>query len=253
MVIKNSPKIFVGTSGYNYQHWSDGVFYPSSLPQNKWLEFYCKHFNSVELNVTFYRLPSKIVFLSWYKRTPKDFIFVIKGNRYITHIKKLKDVKEPLENFLSNIKPLINKIGCILWQLHPNFKKDIKKLINFHKNLDKLKLTKLCQHCFEFRHQSWFDKEVYEILKEYNFAICIADSDRWPHQEIITSDFVYLRFHGGKQLYSSEYSESELKQWRDKAKDWLKNIKMLYAFFNNDAYGFAVKNALRFHQLLINR
>lgn len=252
-VLKNMNKIIIGTSGYNYKHWANGVFYPHKLSQNKWLEFYSRHFKAVELNVTFYRLPSKDAFRSWHKRTSKDFIFVIKGNRYITHIKRLNDSYDSLKIFSKTIDPLIEKIRCVLWQLPPNFQKDSKRLIEFSKNLNKLKLTKLCRHCFEFRHSTWFGKDIYKILGDFNFSLCIADSGRWPQEEVITANFVYLRFHGGRQLYSSEYSESELKNWVKKAKIWLKQTKMLYAFFNNDAYGFAVKNALTFRKMLTNK
>lgn len=239
-------KSYIGTSGYNYSHWSDGVFYPEELSQSKWLEYYSQFFNSVELNVSFYRLPSKKTFENWYKRTPEDFYFIAKGSRFITHIKKLSDCKEPLGLFLENSSGLKEKLSCILWQLPPRLKRDLVKLENFLKLLEGS--TKTTRQAFEFRNMSWFDKETYEVLKRYRVCLCIAHSHHWPCVKEITSDFLYLRFHGGEILYGSNYSEEELKEWADFVKST--KIKEIFAFFNNDAYGFAVKNALRFKELL---
>jgi len=239
-------KAYIGTSGYNYPHWSKGVFYPEGLSQNKWLEYYCQFFNSVELNVSFYRLPSKKIFQNWYKRTPKDFYFTAKGSRFITHIKKLKDCKEPLKIFLENAGGLKEKLSCILWQLPPGLKKDLKRLEDFLRLLKKF--TKNIKQAIEFRNETWFERDTYDILKKYNTCLCIAHSNRWPCVKEITSDFLYLRFHGGQILYGSNYSEEELKGWADFVLSI--KIKNIFAFFNNDAYGYAVKNTLRFKELL---
>ncbi len=241
-------RIYIGTSGYNYKHWADGVFYPKGLPQNKWLEHYVNFFNCVEMNVTFYRLLPKKTFDSWRKKTPKDFAFIVKGSRFITHIKRLKDIKEPLERFLENTQGLKNKLNAILWQFPSNFHLNQQRLKDFLKLLNK-RVTNTRQ-VFEFRNESWFCDEIYRVLKNYNFSLCIAHSSHWPVKEIITSDYVYLRFHGGEVLYGSEYSEKELKSWAEKTKKWIREKKDVYAFFNNDAYGFAVKNALRLKELI---
>ncbi len=239
-------QIFIGTSGYNYQHWIN-VFYPKNLSPNRWLEFYTDHFNSVELNVTFYRLPSEKTFISWYKRTPTHFCFVIKGSRFITHIKRLKDCKESLEIFFKNVIKLKEKLKCILWQLPPSLRFDYQRLKEF---VLLLKKYSFCLHSFELRHKSWFNRSTYEIFKENNINLCIADSPDFPCEEVLTADFIYLRFHGGKILYGSEYSQEELQIWAEKAKKWLKRRKTLFAFFNNDAYGFAPKNASSFKEML---
>lgn len=239
------PKLFIGTSGWNYSHWGEGVFYPLGLSQNRWLEHYTKFFNCVELNVTFYRLVQKKTFQNWYNRTPKDFSFVAKGSRFITHIKKIKQVKEPLNLFIDSARGLKEKIAAILWQLPPSFKKDLKRLEAF---LKLLKETQIRQ-AFEFRNETWFDKEVYSLLKDYNACLCIAHSGRFPCIKEVTADFLYLRFHGaGSVIYSCNYSDNELKEWVDFVKKF-KN-KGIFVFFNNDAYGYAVKNALRFRELL---
>jgi uncharacterized protein YecE (DUF72 family) len=237
-------KLFIGTSGWNYPHWADGVFYPEGLTQRKWLEYYANFFNCVELNVTFYRSVKRKVFENWNKRTPKDFFFVAKGPRFITHIKKLKIEKVSLDLFMDSCTGLKKKLAAILWQLPPSYKKDLKRLGAFLKSLKKTKIRQV----FEFRNESWFDKQVYALLKEYNACLCIAHSGRFPCVKEITADFIYLRFHGGQELYSSNYSERELKEWAAFAKK-LKN-KDIFAFFNNDAYGYAVKNALKFRELL---
>jgi len=240
-----NKKIYVGTSGYNYEHWRK-IFYPPDLAKNKWLSFYTQHFNCVELNVTFYRLPSKKTFISWYKNTPPQFRFVVKGSRFITHIKRLKDCQDSLNIFFENVSLLKEKLICILWQLPPSLKFEYKRLENFLNLLKKYN----CLYSFEFRHQSWFNQLTYKLLKENKMNLCIADSPNFPSQEVITTDFVYLRFHGGRILYGSNYSSQELLSWAEKTKKWLKKAKLLFAFFNNDAYGFAVKNAQEFKKLL---
>jgi len=235
-------KQFIGTSGWNYSHWQ-GIFYPEDLAENKWLLYYTNFFNCVELNVTFYRLPKKEIFLNWYKKTPKDFFFVAKGSRFITHIKKLKDIEKPLDLFMRNVAYLKEKLVACLWQFPPQFKKDIKRIENFLKLLKKTGI----RQAFEFRNTSFFMQDIYSLLKKYNFCLCIAHSEYFPCVKEITSDFIYLRFHGGNLLYSSNYSDKELKAWADFAQSTKKDI---FAFFNNDAQGFAVKNALRFKELL---
>lgn len=236
--------IYVGTSGWNYPHWK-AVFYPEGLSQKAWLEHYVNFFNCVELNVTFYRLVKKKIFQNWRQKTPNDFYFVAKGSRFITHIKKIKGIKQPLDLFLGNASGLREKLALVLWQLPPSFKKDIKRLESFFKLLKKTKI----RHCFEFRNDTWFDQEVYRIFKEYNFCLCIAHSSRFPCHRVVTADFLYLRFHGGESLYSSNYSDRELKDWASFGREF-KNKKDIFAFFNNDAQGFAVGNALRFRELL---
>lgn len=231
-------KVFIGTSGYSYYHWK-GIFYPEDLPSYKWLEYYIKHFKTTELNVTFYRLPQKSVFKNWYKRTPKNFLFVCKGSRFISHVKKLKGIKEAVKLFFDNVLLLKEKLGLVLWQLPPSWKLNISRLEDFLNIISKYKI----RQAFEFRNATWFCSKVFKILKKYKVGLVIADSPRYPLVEKITSDFVYLRFHGGQVLYGSEYSLKELKAWARKIKKWQKKGLDVFVYFNNDAYGFAVKNA----------
>jgi uncharacterized protein YecE (DUF72 family) len=239
---------FVGTSGYCYDHWTENVFYPAGLPQREYLEFYARHFDSVELNVSFYRLPKKETFVNWAKRTPRGFSFVVKGSRYITHIKRLKGIEESLRFFFAQISGLGNKLSAVLWQLPPGFKKDLSRLEGFLRNTRKIK--RKLRLIFEFRHPSWFAEDTYHLLRKRNICLCIAHSPHWPVAREVTADFVYLRFHGGQHLYGSNYTEEELREWADFARQILAGRKDLYAFFNNDACGYAVRNALRFRELL---
>ncbi len=242
-------EIRIGTSGYTYRHWWDNVFYPKDLPPSKWLQYYQKFFDTVELNVTFYRLPLPKTFISWEKRTLPNFLFYVKGSRVITHFKKLKEVEKALEVFFNNVALLKKKVGVILWQFPPSFKKDLSRLNEFI-DLMGNKGYLDWRHTFEFRHSSWFTDDVFQVLKEHNIALCIAHSKVWPCVEEITANFLYLRFHGGEILYGSEYSLEELKNWSEKIKKWMGGKEALFAYFNNDFGGFAVKNALMLKKLL---
>jgi len=237
-------QIFIGTSGWNYPHWKY-IFYPENLDQKEWLIYYANFFNAIELNVTFYRNIKENTFKKWYKITPKNFYFVAKGPRLITHIKRLKNTKKEVNLFFENVLLLKEKLTCILWQLPPKYKKNLKILENFLKIIKKYKI----KGAFEFRNTSWFDKETYDLLKSYNFALCIIDSDCWQSIREITANFTYIRFHGKNGLYSGNYSIDYLKEYAD----FIKKINLdTFVFFNNDAYGYAIKNALDFKNLFKN-
>lgn len=251
-------KVFVGTSGYSYKHWSDGVFYPAGLPQKKWLEFYSSHFNTVELNVTFYRLPAYSQFERWRQATPEGFVFSVKGSRFITHARKLKECGGPLERFFSQAGGLREKFGVTLWQLPPDMPADTDRLEEFCRKLSENSQAAAIGQAFEFRHPTWFSAETYECLERHNFALCAARSPNGPVAKVSTADFAYLRFHGRKNLYASSYGDSELAEFADMAIERLKqgkdvfsySKKAVYAYFNNDAFGYAVKNALKMRQLI---
>ena len=243
-------RVFVGTSGYNYRHWWDGVFYPRTLPQKGWLEFYSQIFDTVELNVTFYRLPNRKTVEGWYQRTPEHFLFSIKGSRFITHIKRLRDCQEPLEVFLEHAQGLREKLGVILWQLPPTFKLELERIKVFCSLLGDISATSPIRQAFEFRDRSWFCPEVYGLLEEHNFSLCLADSSVLPTVERTTADYIYIRFHGGESLSGSHYSAGELRDWSKRIGGWLKDGLDVYSYFNNDAFGFAVKNARALRELL---
>lgn len=221
---------YIGTSGYNYKHWLDGVFYPPGIKKDELLLYYQKYFNSVELNVTFYRVPAQKVFESWYRKSKKDFGFVLKGSRFITHVKRLKEIEEPLKLFAQRCSSLREKLLCILWQLPPSLRKDSGRLSYFINCIKMNEFFKSIDHSIEFRHKSWFEEDVLEILKKNNINLCIAHSLRWPMCEAITSDFIYLRFHGGEILYGTEYSIDELRSWAERIKKWEESYKLKKAY-----------------------
>ena len=245
----SKARVFLGTSGYSYQHWK-GVFYPKNIRENRWLEYYAGFFDKVELNVTFYRLPEKSVFLGWYKKTPKNFKFAVKGSRFITHQKRLKDCSESLKLFFSRARPLKEKLGVILWQLPPSFKADPERLKIFFKSLRKYKNLR---HAFEFRNNTWYYDEIFKILKAEGAALVNAD---WPafdgNVHPVTADFAYLRRHGsGAKLYGGCYSKQQLKSDADVIKQYSRKKQDVYMYFNNDAQGYAVRNATQLKKILI--
>jgi uncharacterized protein YecE (DUF72 family) len=234
--------IYVGTSGWNYDHWKR-VFYPKDCPKSKWLEAYVERFQTVEVNATFYRQMKPETFELWHRRTPEGFRWSVKGNRYITHVKRLKDFREPLKRFMDSLALLKNKLGIVLFQLPPNlvFDKDVFEEFC-------IGLKKNCCYTIEARHPSWLEEDVLSVLKRHQIAWCISDSaGKYPYLEAVTSDFVYIRLHGSRKLYASEYSEDELKGWAAKMKEWGKDT---YVYFDNDYRGYAPKNALRLKELL---
>lgn len=245
----NMSKLYIGTSGYSYSHWENGVFYPEGLPKAKQLEYYAKHFNTVEMNYPFYKLPSSKSFSNWKETVPKGFVFAVKVSRYITHIKYLHRCKSAWKTFLERALHLEDKLGPFLFQLPPHWHKDLDRLREFMEMVQEgNKFTMVnslaLRFVLEFRHSSWFTEDVYQIFKKQkNISLCLADSPQWPFKEIITGDFVYIRMHGGKILYTSNYSEKELKVWAGKIKKYLKQKLDVYVYFNNDAMGYAIENA----------
>ncbi len=239
------PKYRIGCSGFLYESWK-GAFYPEDLPHKKWLSFYQEKFNSVELNVTFYRLLKKEAFERWYKETPPDFTFCLKGSRFISHVKKLKDVELPLSTFFNVTAPLMEKLDVILWQLPPNLKLNMKNLEDFIANLKQYPV----RHVFEFRHKSWLSKRVCKLLSSANIAICMADWPDFINDLPVTADFVYLRRHGEGGTYSTNYTPEQLKHDAKRIKEYLKQGKDVYYFFNNDAFAYAPKNAIELRTIL---
>ena len=235
-------RIRIGTSGWTYPHWK-GVFYPADRPKSKWLEYYAEHFDTVEVNATFYRLPKPETFEDWRNRTPDRFLWAVKGSKYITHTKKLREPKEPLSTFYGAISGLKEKLGPILFQLPPNLSVDEKSFVDFCASLNPS-----YRHTIEVRHPSWIDEPVFDVLNKHNIALCIADTaGRYPYHEVLTADFVYIRLHGSKKLYASSYSEGELLTWAEKIQTWERDT---YLYFDNDASGFAVMNAERLKEIL---
>jgi uncharacterized protein YecE (DUF72 family) len=230
-------KIYIGTSGWVYKHWR-GVFYPEGLPQTKWLEFYTQHFSTVELNNTFYQLPSEKTFAGWRERSSPDFAYAVKVSRFITHLKKLRNVEEALGNFFSRAQLLGEKLGPLLYQLPPNMPRNDAILWDFLQLL-----PPRLHHVFEFRHESWFDEEIFDLLRKHKAGLCIFDMPGLITPVIATTDFTYIRFHGSSGLYSSCYADTELEKWAERIGSLGKDLEAIYIYFNNDAEGSAISNA----------
>ncbi len=233
-----TAEYFVGTSGWHYDHWR-GLYYPEGLAKPKWLQFYGKQFNTVELNNSFYHLPTEKAFVTWRESTPENFVFAVKVSRFITHLKKLRNIGAALDNFLSRACLLQDKLGPLLYQLPPNMKRNDVVLENFLSSL-----PQEYRHVFEFRHESWIDDAVFEILRRYKVGLCVFDMPGFTCPPVATSDFAYIRFHGSGGMYSSCYSNEELSQWAKKIAKLAEGVKAVYIYFNNDAEAFAVRNAL---------
>ncbi len=235
---------FIGTSGWHYDDWRNR-FYPEKLPKAKWLEFYARHFPTVELNNSFYRLPSETAFANWRDLSPSSFTFAVKVSRFITHIKRLKNSEEAVENFIKRARILGEKLGPLLYQLPPNMHRNDETLESFLYSL-----PEEMKHVIEFRHQSWLAEEVFEILHKYRAGLCVFDMPSFTCPLLATADFAYIRFHGSEDLYSSYYSDEALADWAKRIADLAINLDTVYIYFNNDVEGFAVKNAVTIRDYL---
>jgi uncharacterized protein YecE (DUF72 family) len=233
-------KIYVGTSGYSYNHWKD-IFYPETVKSKEYLEYYSNLFNTVELNVTFYRTPPENFFKSWYARTPEHFLFALKANRYITHIKRLKVDQSSIDKFFSRAQILKNKCKVILWQLPPSLKVDHQRLCDF---LSLLKPYNSYNHAFEIRNETWFCPETFNILDKFGATICRADWPEFAANIPHIGPFEYIRRHGTEGLsYTGGYSDEQLARDADLIKSCVKSGRNAYIYFNNDIGGWAPKNA----------
>ncbi|HEU0303411.1 MAG TPA: DUF72 domain-containing protein [Gaiellaceae bacterium] len=233
----------VGTSGWNYKSWR-GTFYPRGVPARRWLEHYATIFDAVEVNATFYRLPKPGVPRSWADQTPDGFVFAVKGSRYLTHIKRLNDTTGGVERFFGAVEGLAaaGKLGPVLWQLPPNFRRDDERLSSF---LDGLPAWR---HCVELRHESWFAEDVYALLRERDVALVAADDPRMPFQtRRRTAGWMYARLHHGDRP-DGDYSDRALAAWRRRLAAWSADGDV-YAYFNNDwAIGRSEQNADRYRR-----
>jgi uncharacterized protein YecE (DUF72 family) len=233
-------RVRIGCSGWNYNHWRNGVFYPPRLPPARWLDYYARHFDTVEINNTFYRLPTVKAVEGWAEGSPPGFVFAVKASRYLTHIKRLTDLGAGVERFYERIDPLIGspKLGPILWQLPATFRRNDDRLGSA------LGALPPGRHCFEFRHESWFADDVYTLLQAHEVALVIGDHPQRPFQaHELTAGWTFVRFHSGSRGARGNYSKSELEDWARRFEQWREQVE-IYAYFNNDWEGFAVKNGL---------
>jgi len=231
--------VHIGCSGWNYAHWRERV-YPKGLPQRRWLEHYAGLFGTVEINNTFYRLPRREAVAAWVSGSPPGFLFAVKASRYLTHVKRLQDMGRGVERFYERIEPLLHsqKMGPVLWQLPPTFRRDDERLAGALAQLPP------GRHCFEFRHESWFVDETYELLRRHGAALVIGDHPQRPWQSHeVTADWTFIRFHYGHRGRNGNYSERELEEWARRIEGW-RAAAEVFAYFNNDWEGYAVRNGL---------
>lgn len=236
-------RLHIGTSGWSYRHWK-GVFYPDNVKPEKFLEYYFSTFECVELNASFYNLPRKTTVEGWLNRTPDTFRFCPKLSRFITHQQQLENAEEALQRFFDVFEVLTEKMGPVLIQLPPGLPYNRELSVHFF-NLIKERNNKF-RFGVELRNKSWGNDEFMDLLSRNGIASVIADSGkRFPFFEVITTDFIYLRFHGREQLYASDYEDDVLNEYGRKIYRWLADGKEVWVFFNNDYHGYAVKNARR--------
>ena len=230
--------VHIGCSGWNYRDWRER-FYPPGLPARRWLEHYAKVFETVEVNNTFYRLPTREAVAGWVEQTPPGFILTLKASRYLTHIKRLTDMREGVARYYERIEPAVRstKLGPVVWQLPPNFHRDDERLAGA------LEALPSGRHCFEFRHESWFADDVYELLGRHGVALVIGDTPERPFQSHeMTADWTLVRFHRGARGRRGNYSATELDAWARRIARWRRRLEV-FAYFNNDWEAFAPRNA----------
>ncbi|HTN19134.1 MAG TPA: DUF72 domain-containing protein [Pelobium sp.] len=229
--------IRIGTSGWHYKHWK-GTFYPSNVKEKDQLATFIQHFDTVEINNSFYRIPKEETFETWKKSVPGNFLFSVKANRYFTHLKKLNVSKNAIEDFLNKASLLEEKLGVILFQLPPGWKCDHNRLSSFLHQL-----PKGFRYTFEFRNATWDNEDTYSLLKQYNCAYCIYNLAGHLSPIKTTADFVYIRLHGPGGKYEGSYSDAELENWAKLVKQWSMDGKDVYVYFDNDQLGYAGFNA----------
>lgn len=241
---RRAGRAWIGGSGWNYPHWR-GVFYPSGLPTSRWLEHYAATFETVEVNATFYRLPTRATAARWTQQTPEEFVFAIKASRYLTHVKRLREVGAGWRRLVKRIEPILDagKLGSVLWQLPESFHRDDERLA--------AALTALppARHAFEFRHESWFVPEVEDVLRAHGAALVIGDYPKRPFQtHARTADWTYVRFHQGRGR-DGNYTRKQLEEWAGRIRRWQADGDV-YAYFNDDWGGHAIREALQLRELV---
>lgn len=240
--------VIIGCSGFTYDHWR-GTFYPEGLPKSRWLQHYCSVFPSVELNVTFYRLPRVETFEKWRRETPARFVFALKGSRFITHNKKLLDAEGSVRMFFDRALHLKDKLQVVLWQLPPAFPLEERRFEAFLRQIAPYPV----RNAFEFRHASWITESVFALCREHGVCLCMADWPPFLGDLPITANFVYLRRHGTEGNYRTRYSEAQLKDDAGMLRGYAEAGLDGYVYFNNDYRGYAPENATQLMAMLDER
>ncbi|MDX5347097.1 MAG: DUF72 domain-containing protein [Hymenobacteraceae bacterium] len=242
--MKEKPNIHIGTSGWHYKHWM-GNFYPPGLKSKDFTNYYLQFFRTVEINNSFYKLPTKETFANWYNSVPEDFVFAVKGSRFITHMKKLKDPQQSMNLLMENVSELKEKLGPILFQLPPLWKFNEERFRQFLQVL-----PPYYRYTFEFRNPTWYNETVYELLRQHHCAFCIYELAGHVSPILTTTDFVYIRLHGPNGKYAGSYPDSALSWWANRCLKWQQQGLEVYVYFDNDEAGYAAFNAKRMLELL---
>ncbi|CAB4243662.1 conserved protein of unknown function [Methylacidimicrobium sp. AP8] len=240
------PRVYVGTSGWNYPDWRPILY--GEAPRRDWLALYARRFLAVEVDSSFYRRHRPETYRRWAESTPPEFAFALKGHRFVTHVKRLQEVGEAVRRQVEDASPLGGKLKAFLWQLPGSFRKDLGRLESFAKVLAGSRNGP--RHVLEFRHPSWFDEEVFRLLKSCRIGSCQSDAADWPRWDAVTTDLVFVRLHGSQATYRSAYSENELVSWACRIGSWRRDGCTVHVYFDNTAQGAAVDNALKLLALL---
>jgi uncharacterized protein YecE (DUF72 family) len=233
---------YLGCSGWHYKDWKNSFY--KGVPKKDWFDYYAKKFNTVEINSSFYRFPKPKTGKKWYDEAPSGFTYSIKANRIITHYKKFNETKRLIDDFYKAVSETKEKLGCVLFQLHPNLHYDEELLDEIIRQLDKRR-----KNVIEFRHESWWNKKVYKKMEQNNLIFCIVSSPELPKDFVKTNEDIYIRFHGeGENWYHYDYSDNELKKFAEKIKK--SGAKNVWAYFNNDYNAHAPNNCLRLRGML---
>ncbi len=236
--------IYVGTSGWVYKGWRAHLY--GKLPVRRWLEAASRAFDSLEINGSFYTKIAPTTYQRWYDETPADFRFSLKGHRFVTHYKRLRDCRDSIVRLRDQAAPLAEKLAAVIWQLPSNFGIDLGRLDDF---LDALRAWP-ARHTLELRHTSWFIPEVADRLRAAKVGVCLGDAPDFPMWREVTADFVYVRLHGHTRKYASSYSGPSLARWATDARTWAAAGRDVFIYFDNDAEGHAVRNARSLRQRL---
>jgi uncharacterized protein YecE (DUF72 family) len=241
-----AAEIRIGCSGWQYRHWR-GDFYPADLAQARWLEFYAARFDTVELNNSFYRLPSADAFASWARRSPSGFRFAVKASRYLTHLRKLHDPAEPLELLWSRAARLGGHLGPMLYQLPPHWHRDVDRLRTFLESVPEGRAQAV-----EFRDPTWYEPGIFSLLADHEVALCLHDmrGSSTPMPPASVGPLVYIRFHGSGRRYGGRYPDDVLRAWAERLVAWAEGGLPCWAYFNNDVGGHAPRDAVRLRELV---
>ena len=235
---------WVGTSGWFYHHWR-GHLYPEDLKKAGFFAYYAERYSTVEINATFYRVPGESMVKGWLEKAPADFVFSVKGSRLITHIQRLQEPQDRLRFFFERIEPMRERLGAVLWQLPPSMQRDDDRLACFLEAL-----PQGYRHAVEFRHKSWLEAPVFELLRGHKVAFCALSLPKFPAVLVRTAPFIYVRFHGAEARYADHYTQEELSAWGDKMEAALAPGVDAYCYFNNDIGGHAVRDAVSLREIL---